>query len=130
MPISFTLDAEKRRVHFIVTGTFTLHDIIDAVKSVLELPEFGPEFQILSDHRGVERPASVQDVEDMIAFMRASRERFAGMRWAVVTHRPGSYVIMGLVSTLAELRVQMDVRVFTRLDEATRWLDGEEPPAA
>jgi hypothetical protein len=130
MPISFTLDAEKRRVHFIVTGTFTLHDIIDAVKATLALPEFGPEFQVLSDHRGVERPASVQDVEDMIAFMRASRERFQGMRWAVVTHSPGSYVIMGLLSTLADLRVQMDVRVFTRLDDATRWLDGEEPPAA
>ena len=130
MPISFTLNPEKRRVNFEVTGTFTLHDIIDAVKSVLALPEFGPEFQVLSDHRGVERPASVQDVEDMLAFMRAARERFAGMRWAVVTHRPGSYVIMGLLSTLADLRVQMDVRVFTRLDDATRWLDGEEPPTA
>jgi hypothetical protein len=130
MPISFTLDAQKRRVHFIVTGTFTLHDIIDNLKSVLAMPEFGPGFQVLSDHRGVERPASVQDVEDMLAFMRASRERFQNMRWAIVTHRPASYAMMGMLSTLADLHVQMEVRVFTRLDEATRWLDGEEPPEA
>lgn len=130
MPISFTLNPEKRRVNFEVTGTFTLHDIIETIRSVLALPEFGPEFQVLSDHRGVERPATPQDVEDMLAFMRASRERFAGMRWAVVTHRPGSYVIMGLLSTLADLHVQMDVRVFTRVDDATRWLDGEDLPAA
>ncbi len=125
MAIDFTVDAEKRRVHFIVAGTFTLHDILEAVRSVLALPEFGPGYQVLSDHRGVERAATVADVEDMLAFMRASRERFAGMRWAVVTHRPSSYVIMGLVSTLADLQVQMEVRVFTRLDEATQWLDAE-----
>jgi hypothetical protein len=125
MSISFTLDVENRRVHFIITGSLTLHDILDSLKALLEMPEFGPHFQVLSDHRGVERPASVQDVEDMLAFMRASRERFAGMRWAVVTHRPASYVIMGLVSTLANLRVQMEVRVFTRLNEAKAWLDGD-----
>ena len=129
MPIRLTQDAEKRRVHFAVTGSFTLHDILDAVKSVLELPEFGPHFQVLSDHRGVERPATVQDVEDMVAFMRDSRERFQGMRWAIVTHRPASYAVMGLLRTLADLRLQMEVRVFTRVGEATAWLDGEEPPA-
>lgn len=124
MSISFTLDAEKRRVHFIITGTFTLHDILDAVKSVLEMPEFGPGFQVLSDHRGVERPVSVQDVEDMLAFMRASRERFQNMRWAIVTHRPASYAMMGMLSTLADLHVQMQVRVFTHMARAEEWLDG------
>ena len=129
MAISFTLDAEKRRVRFTVAGTFTLHDIIDSVRSVLDLPEFGPHFQVMSDHRGVERPATVQDVEDMVAFMRDARERFQGMRWAIVTHRPASYAIMGLLRTLADLRLQMEVRVFTRVGEATAWLDGDEPPA-
>ena len=52
MPIEFSLDAEKRRVHSTVTGTFTLHDILEGLKSVLEMPEFGPHFQVLSDHRG------------------------------------------------------------------------------
>jgi hypothetical protein len=59
----------------------------------------------------------------MLAYMRASRERFQGMRWAIVTHRPASYAMMGLLSTLADLRVQMEVRVFTRLHEAEQWLD-------
>lgn len=130
MPITFAVDGEKRRVHVTVTGTFSLHDIIDTLKGVLAMPEFGPEFQVLSDHRGVERPASVQDVEDMLAFMRASRDRFQGVRWAVVTQRPSSYAIMGLVSTLADLRVQMQVRVFTRMHEAEQWLDGVEPPVS
>ena len=130
MAIAFTLDAEKRRVGFAVTGTFTLHDIIDSVRSVLELPEFGPHFQVLSDHRGVERPATVRDVEYMLDFMRESRERFQGLRWAIVTHRPSSYAMMGLLRTLADLRLQMEVRVFTRVDEASHWLDGEEAPAA
>lgn len=130
MPITYTLDAEKRRVHFTISGTFTLHDILDSLKSVLAMPEFGPDFQVLSDHRGVERPATVQDVEDMLAFMRVSRERFRGMRWAIVTHRPTSYAVMGMLSTLADLHVEMDVRVFTRVDDATRWLYDQEPPAA
>ncbi|HEU0298965.1 MAG TPA: STAS/SEC14 domain-containing protein [Longimicrobium sp.] len=125
MPITFSFDAERRRVHSTVEGTVTLHEMIEALKSVLAMPEFGPDFQVLSDHRGVERPATVQDVEDMLAFMRASRERFQDMRWAIVTHRPGSYAMMGLLSTLADLRVRMQVRVFTRVDDATRWLDGE-----
>lgn len=125
MPISFTLDAENRRVYYIVTGTFTLHDILDSVKALLEMPEFGPHFQVLSDHRGVERTATVRDVEDMLSFMRASRERFQDMRWAIVTQRPSSYAMMGMLSTLADLRVQMEVRVFTRLNEATAWLEGE-----
>jgi hypothetical protein len=123
MPISFTLDAEKRRVHFIIEGTFTLQDIIGNLTSVLALPEFGPGFQVLSDHRGVERPATVHDVEDMLAFMRASRERFLNMRWAIVTHRPASYAMMGMLATLADLRVQMEVRVFTRIAPAEEWLD-------
>jgi hypothetical protein len=125
MPINFSLEPGKRRVRFTVTGTFTLDDIIGALKSVLAMPEFGPHFQVLSDHRGIERPVTVQDVEDMLAFMRASRERFQDMRWAIVTHRPASYAMMGLLSTLADLRVQMEVRVFTRLAEAEQWLDGE-----
>lgn len=125
MPINFSLEPGKRRVRFTVTGTFTLDDIIGALKSVLAMPEFGPHFQVLSDHRGIERSVTVQDVEDMLAFMRASRERFQDMRWAIVTHRPASYAMMGLLSTLADLRVQMEVRVFTRLAEAEQWLDGE-----
>lgn len=124
MPINFTLVPEKRRVHFTVTGTFTLHDILGALDAVLKVPEFGPDFQVLSDHRGVERPATVQDVEDMLAFMREKRERFQDMRWAIVTHRPASYAVMGLLSTLADLRVRMTVRVFTRLADAEAWLDG------
>jgi hypothetical protein len=124
MPINCELDAPRRRVHCTVAGTFTLHDILDTLRSVLAMPEFGPGFQVLSDHRGVERTATVQDVEDMLAFMRASRERFLNMRWAIVTHRPSSYAMMGMLSTLADLRVQMDVRVFTRMAEAEAWLDG------
>jgi hypothetical protein len=125
MPIEHRLDAEKQRVYFTVTGLFTLHEIIESLNAVLALPEFGPGFQVLSDHRGVERPATVQDVEDMLAYMRASRERFQNMRWAIVTHSPGSYVMMGLLSTLADLRVEIKARVFTRLADAEAWLDGE-----
>lgn len=124
MPISFTLEPEKRRVRFTVSGTFTLDDIIDALESVLELPEFGPDFQVLSDHRGIERPATVRDVEDMLAWMREKRDRFQDMRWAIVTHRPASYAVMGMLSTLADLRVRMTVRVFTHIAEAEAWLDG------
>jgi hypothetical protein len=71
----------------------------------------------------------VRDVEHMVDFMRESRERFQGMRWAVVTQRPSSYAMMGLVRALADLRLQMEVRLFTRVAEAAAWLDGEEPPA-
>jgi hypothetical protein len=124
MPINFTLDAGKRRVNFTVAGAFTLDEIIGALKSVEALPEFGPHFQVLSDHRGIERPATVQQVEDMIAWMREKRERFQDVRWAIVTHRPASYAVMGMLSTLADLRVRMTVRVFTRLAEAEAWLDG------
>lgn len=123
MPIDFTADPERRRVSFTVSGTFTLDDIIDALKSVLELPEFGPDFQVLSDHRGIERPATVQEVEDMLAWMREKRDRFQDMRWAIVTHRPASYAVMGMLSTLADLRVRMTVRVFTRIADAEAWLD-------
>lgn len=123
MPITFSPDPERKRVHVTVTGTFTLHDILETLRGVLALPEFGPGFQVLSDHRGVERTATVQDVEDMLAFMRASRERFQNMRWAVVTQRPSSYALMGMLATLADLHVEMEVRVFTRLAEAEAWLD-------
>lgn len=124
MPINFILEPEKRRVRFTVSGTFTLDDIIAALRSVLGLPEFGPDFQVLSDHRGIERPATVQDVENMLAWMREKRDRFQDMRWAIVTHRPASYAVMGLLSTLADLRVRMTVRVFTRIADAEAWLDG------
>lgn len=123
MPINFTRVPGMRRVHFTVAGTFTLHDILGALESVLEIPEFGPGYQVLSDHGGVERPATVRDVEDMLAFMRQERERFQDVRWAVVTHRPASYAMMGLLSALADLRVRMTVRVFTRLADAEAWLD-------
>jgi hypothetical protein len=123
MPINFTLDSEKKRVNFTVEGTFTLDDIIANLKSVVAMPEFGPGFRVLSDHRGIERPATVRDVEDMLAWMREKRERFQDVRWAIVTHRPSSYAVMGLLSTLADLRVRMTVRVFTRLADAEAWLD-------
>lgn len=122
MPINFIWTPGTRRVSFTVGGTFTLHDILDALRSVLEIPEFGPGFEVLSDHRGVERPATVANVEDMLAFMREKRDRFQDVRWAVVTHRPASYAMMGLLSPLADLRVRMTVRVFTRMEDAEAWL--------
>ena len=131
MPITHTVDLEERRVHVAVTGSFTLHDILEMLRAVLAVPEFGPGFQVLSDHRGIEHPATVRDVEDMLAFMRVSRDRFQDVRWAIVTQRPSSYAMMGMLSTLADLRVQMQVRVFTRVDEARRWLDeGRAGPAS
>ncbi len=125
MPLSFTCDPHERRVRVIVEGTFTLDDIVGMLRSVVAIPEFGPGFRVLSDHRGVERPATVQDVEGILAWMREKRDRFQDVRWAIVTQRPSSYVVMGLLSTLADLRVRMTVRVFTRLAEAEAWLDEE-----
>ena len=46
MPINFTRVPGMRRVHFTVAGAFTLHDILGALESVLEIPEFGPGYQV------------------------------------------------------------------------------------
>ena len=71
MPIRFEVDAGARRVHVTVTGIVTLRDVLDTVNGVLAVPEFGPHFRVLSDHRGVERPVAVRDVEDMLDEARA-----------------------------------------------------------
>ena len=125
MPIRHWLDKERRRVHAVVTGRFTLAEIVAAIDAATSDPEFERGFDVLSDHTAVEEPLTPSQAEQMVAHLRTLSRQLVGARWAIVTRKPASYGMMRMLSVLAE-QVPMRVEVLNSLEEAEQWLGSGE----
>jgi hypothetical protein len=125
MPIRWSVDPERARALATVEGEFTSDDISAVIRGVAAsaLPA---GFTVLSDHTGVERPITQTQVIGLASLLEELPERFAGVRWAIVSNRPTSYPMMRVLAARAELVVGMEVRVFFDLRRAVEWLDGAE----
>lgn len=126
MPITHTVDYSRGHVHIVVTGDFTLQDIGATVSAVARDPLLGPGFTVLSDHRKIAYAISPLQLVGLLALLEEHSQRFASVRWAIVSGGAPSYSMMRLLAASAELAAQMDVQVFLDIDLAERWLaEGE-----
>ena len=128
MPISYRIDTQDERIIVNLTGSVSLEEIFDTIKNALRDPAFKPGFNVLSDHRGVDRVITPGELESTVSLL----IEFAGLlretKWAIVTVKPASYGMMRMLEVHAE-RIPMKVKVFKEMDAAEHWLSSSDTPA-
>ena len=123
MPIRYSVDADRGRLHVVVDGEFTTEEMISTVRAFIAEPALPHGFTALSDHTRVQRPLTSSQLLALVAVMEEHRERFAGVRWAMVSTRPASYGMMRVLAARAQLFLDMRVRIFFDSRRAAEWLD-------
>ena len=121
MPIVTRIERDRKRVIAIVTGDLFLDEMINAINSATEDPDFEPGFDVLSDHTGINAPISTTQAETLASHLESLKEYYSGSRWAVVTEEAASYGMMRMLSVFLT-KVPMDLEVFYSFEEAEKWL--------
>ena len=121
MPITYKINAQKKRVTVELTGTNTLEEIFTTIKNALQDPDFRPGFNVLSDHRQVDRVITSSELESTVNLLIEYAGQLSKTKWAIVTLKPASYGMMRMLEVHAE-RVPMKVKVFKEMDAAEHWL--------
>jgi hypothetical protein len=121
MPITASLDTIDHILRIEIIGTVTMQAMISAVDRSLETLEEDATCSILSDHRRIGAPATVEQVEAFVEHLRRHAAAAHGRRWAIVTTSPASFGMMRMLSVLAK-RIPMTVEVFQDMAAAEHWL--------
>jgi hypothetical protein len=121
MPVHQEVDAARGRVIAKVYGEVTLEQMIATIDASVRDPAFRPGFDVLSDHLGIEKVITTQQLKGVVNHLRSLSQYMSGSRWAIVTRDPASYGMMRMLSVYAE-EIPMDVRVFKSMDQAEEWL--------
>ncbi len=125
MPITHTVDTERRRIVFAVSGTLTTQDMLAAVDTAVL--SAGPgAYSVLSDHSAIATPATTEQLQALVSHLTKYRTHFGGNRWAVVVGQPASFGMMRMLGVFAE-RIPIQVGVFDGPAEAIRWLESPSP---
>jgi hypothetical protein len=123
MPITYSVDVERARVHAVVEGEFTLENIVAVLQDVVTHGSLRDGFTVLSDPTRVQRPLSSTQLLGLVGLLERYEERFRTVRWAIVSTRPASYGMMRVLAARAELALGMEVRIFFDARSASKWLD-------
>jgi hypothetical protein len=126
MPVTATLDTIDHVLRMNVTGTLTTREMTDAIDSALAAIGDNRNCSVLSDHRLIETPATVDQLEAVIEHLRRYGRILHHRRWAVVTTLPASFGMMRMLSVLAQ-RIPMMVEVFQDMAAAEQWLKAAQP---
>jgi len=104
-----------------VSGTFTLQEILDVVNSAVSDPQYEPGFNILSDHRRIEKAITTDQLKRTTKHLIGLSNSLSGAKWAVVVSKDVSYGMMNMMSAYVK-RVPMDLRPSFTVKEAEEWL--------
>ena len=121
MSITYRIDKFSGIIYAIVEKTITTHEIIHTLDSVLADPDFKPAFQLLSDHRNIEKPITTEQVKIWVDYVKEHRIFFQFSKWAMVVSTPVSYGMMRMLSMLLESSL-IEIQVFNDIKEAELWI--------
>lgn len=128
MPITHRIDRDSGIVYVDVEGSPTTAEMCGAIDRVVTDPDFKVGFGILSDHRGLDSPATTQQVRAILAHISKRKSDFGSIRWAIVVEKAASFGMMRMLSVHAE-EIPARVEVFRKVEEASSWLtEGDSPP--
>ena len=121
MPTTQEIDEAHRIVRVTVAGTLTTAEMLETLDRASHSVAGRGTYRVLSDHRGVETPATREQIEAVVAYLDREEGVFRGCRWAVVTVKPASYGMIRMLAVLAE-RIPIEVGIFDRVADAEAWL--------
>jgi hypothetical protein len=120
VPIATTLDHERRLVTFTLTGTLETKEMLAALTGTFTQRKPGVVYNVMSDNRGVDAPATPEQVKMLVAeLMRLGA--VAGMRAAMVVGTDASYGMMRMMSAYTE-PLGIRVEIFRDTEAAMAFL--------
>ena len=87
-------------------------------------PDFKAACHFISDRRFSDKPRSTDFLKTALTFLKAHADQVGKCKWATVVSTTAAYGMGRMVQILSE-DMDIEVKVFTNIDEARRWLTGE-----
>ena len=122
MPIETKLDHDNRLVSFTVTGLLDTREMVEAVGATFGQRKPGVVYNVLSDTRAVDEPATPDQIKALVAEL-MRHGTVEGMRAAMVVGTDASYGMMRMMSAYTE-PLGIHVGIFRDADAARAFLDG------
>ena len=104
MPITYTIDKQRRFIQRVVSGTVTTDEIIDSLTGILKHPDYQPGMKSLNDLRAIQPYASPQDVRQIANFILGRGEEVRDGKTAVVVSQDVSFGMARSWSCLRKVR--------------------------
>lgn len=120
LPIESSVDHDARLVTFRVSGKLDTKEMLSAVNACFAQRKSGVVYDVLSDHRGIEEPATPDQIKTLIAELMKIGET-EGMRAAILVGTDASYGMMRMMSAHAEA-LGIHVGIFREPGEAMKFL--------
>lgn len=113
-----------------LTGTLSTEEVLACVDDAAQTIGSRQGFRLLSDHRGLDTPATPSQIQALVMRIGSHGDALSGLRWAIVTVMAASQGMMGQLARYAST-VGVQVGVFRDMQEAEQWLgpSGEEGSA-
>ena len=127
MPIDSWIEKDKKRIHAVVYGEFSVDDIFETIEGATNKPDYEIGFNVLSDHTKITKPITIDQMKRMVFKIIQLSKQYAGTKWAVVTNQEISKKMMMETSDHLK-RVPMELAVFESIDDAEKWLDEKQEP--
>ena len=121
MPIESKIDHDARLVSFRITGKLDTAEMLASLNSCFALRNPGVLYDVLSDHREVEEPATPEQIRTLVAeLMRLGG--VDGMRAAMIVGTDASYGMMRMMAAHTEA-LGIRVGIFREPAEALEFLE-------
>lgn len=122
----FTIDAERRLVHFIYGDSVMVQEWRVAMREATLHPEFQPGFGFIMEGRGVNHAGSSQDMKSAFAYLRDNEIAFG--RLAAVVPDLASFAAVRSAQSVSSDLLHQRMRIVWTLNEAFAWVtEGREP---
>lgn len=102
VPICCSVDHESRLISFTVSGTITADEIVDAIDSVLPQLDSCCDYDVISDHRELQTPATPAQITRLVEHLVTHGQRLHGRRAAIIVASEASYGMMRMLAVRAE----------------------------
>jgi hypothetical protein len=124
MSVEYTYDEKANFIYTQFSGILTDEDLERQAKAVADDPRIKPGVRELVDLTGVEKvEASIESVGIIIQFDIANREKFEGMRTAIVAPADLLFGLSKIFEARSDIQnAPSTINVFRTMMEAKEWL--------
>jgi hypothetical protein len=98
----------------------SLDEAIDTIERSITHPDYGPRYDILSDHTSVDVPLTPEATKRMLSRLEQLGHLIEGTRWAAIATTPAPYGMLRMLSV--HIQPLLTLQVFSSQEEAERWL--------